>query len=1412
MKRSLSASFGRPAAVLFALTLSLAFVSGCVVFADSTYKNPCGGTELLIADGEAAVPGAPCGVCDNGHLVCDGINRIECVGATFSCTQSAEPPRCGDGSPNGCGGCAVLDGAPGSEDGCGDGIWVCQTPDLVECDADAANVCGGSELIESAPGLPCGPCDRGVLTCAFNTGDLNALQCVHQQDEDGEDALGANACGGCNLLNQPVGETCGCGGSGAYACTAEGTDGVACVDALPYNGCGGCEELPGLPGRSCGDGEIVVCDGPNAIECRPEDTTNVCGGRGVITGRPGDSCGACDDGTYVCASSESLVCVESTEPNECGGCGFAFPFEVGTGCGPNHTWACGAEQMLFCAENLDEDGDGQFDDVDNCDTEDNPDQSDFDGDGIGDACDDSDGDSFMDDVDDCPEVPNEQGLDSNGNGVGDACEDADFDGVLDGEDNCPVPNPDQLDRDEDGQGDACDDDRDGDGDANDVDNCPETPNAGGADTDGDGIGDACDDSDGDAIFDLDDNCSGASNPAQRDSDEDGEGDACDVDDDNDTVDDADDNCPLHVNPDQADQDGDGVGDACAGDGDGDGYPAITDCADDNPDVNPGQADVCDGVDNDCSGRADDDAVDAVRWFRDIDGDGFPGEVDVLWACDSPGVGYVAEEAIEQIDCDDIDRDVFPGAIEHCDGVDEDCDGIDDNDPVDSLPYYPDADGDGFGAADAAGLACYSEHPAETSLNNQDCRDDDVRFHPDANEVCDGEDNDCDGRVDDDDNGLDVSTATRRYFDGDGDGFGRSPAGVTCGEVFDDTVTDNTDCDDDDPLANPVGVEVCDGADNDCNDIVDDVAVPPLWFVDSDGDGYGDPDDFIESCDQPGGTVANNGDCADDDPRINPDAIENVGNDIDEDCDGETPLRTRLDSLTADRELNEFEGPYDVTETIEIPEGMTLTVPECIPIYFASDAGLEVRGTLFAEGSADCPIEMRSSAAAPAAGDWRGIQFLGGPTASFDSDGELRAGSLLRHVHIYDAGSSDAIISSTRSVPYMDGLEISESSGVGVSLQLDDDTDGDIRVEDCEFDGLAAGFSGGGSRSSVVIDGTVFRDNQTAAVISAERISVVSTLGYDNANGFSLRATTLVFAENQVWAEVGESVVLESNGGALTVSENLLVGGVVGMQYAVSTSISDIVHNVFAGNATGLIVGEVSNPIRLHTNQFHGNSLAVDVLLEGPELGTITAVSNVVQSPKGPLAIQYGVGPTADLFKNSWTSGAFYNLPADGRVVNAGHRPGETILMVGNYWDGIVGDELENLIVDVSTDPSLGDVVSGLGESSWPSSGAPPAPLGVVGTVLPTSILVSWNASVDRRVTGYRVFVVTEDSYHRDASMLVGASGALSGPLLYEVEVPDTSVPHWVYVQAVTDAEPASLRRIFAGQHSWYSSRELAVAR
>lgn len=157
-----------------------------------------------------------------------------------------------------------------------------------------------------------------------------------------------------------------------------------------------------------------------------------------------------------------------------------------------------------------------------------------------------------------------------------------------------------------------------------------------------------------------------------------------------------------------------------------GKPGVTDTADggttDSVDTGrgkrrgePGAAEVCDhaGVDEDCDGLVngqDDDLTDGT-WHADEDGDGYGDPAVARFSCEAPA-GALADGS----DCDDADADVYPGAEESCDGLDQDCDGAVDEDA--GNPWYADADGDGYGDAVSATVACTA--PAGTVGTGGDC--------------------------------------------------------------------------------------------------------------------------------------------------------------------------------------------------------------------------------------------------------------------------------------------------------------------------------------------------------------------------------------------------------------------------------------------------------------------------------------------------------------------------------------------------------------------------------------------------------------------------------------------------------------------------------------------------------------------
>ena len=127
----------------------------------------------------------------------------------------------------------------------------------------------------------------------------------------------------------------------------------------------------------------------------------------------------------------------------------------------------------------------------------------------------------------------------------------------------------------------------------------------------------------------------------------------------------------------------------------------------------------------------------------------------------------------------------------------------------SIIYGPDDDGDGFAAP-------------------MDCDDASAAAFPGADEWCDGEDNDCDGVIDED-----ARDALTWHPDGDGDGFGAAATELRACAAPAGHLADASDCDDADADAHPGALDICDGADDDCDgfDNPSDTCGALVWVAD-----------------------------------------------------------------------------------------------------------------------------------------------------------------------------------------------------------------------------------------------------------------------------------------------------------------------------------------------------------------------------------------------------------------------------------------------------------------------------------------------------------------------------------------------------------------------------------------------------
>ena len=340
-----------------------------------------------------------------------------------------------------------------------------------------------------------------------------------------------------------------------------------------------------------------------------------------------------------------------------------------------------------------------------------------------------------------------------------------------------------------------------------------------------------------------------------------------------------------------------------------------DCNDDDPEIHPGAPERCDGLDQDCDGVADNDVLST--WYLDADGDGY-GDPAVIFEGCNPPAGYGADAS----DCDDGDATISPEGVEVCDELDNNCDGQTDE-GVQST-WYVDQDGDGYGQDNLTLLACtlrpgYAADPG-------DCDDGAVTVYPGADEWCNGLDDNCDGNIDENS----AVDALIWYADSDADGYGDPATSAPACTAPTGFVADDSDCDDQQNSVNPSASELCNGTDDDCDGDIDEEALDAqTWYLDSDGDSFGDSRIVVASCTAPAGYVAVDGDCDDASAEAAPGLTESCDL-LDNDCDGQVDEADAVDAPIwyADADADGYGDPTSSLRFCSQPVGYEPDADDC----------------------------------------------------------------------------------------------------------------------------------------------------------------------------------------------------------------------------------------------------------------------------------------------------------------------------------------------------------------------------------------------------------------------------------------------------------------------------------------------------
>ena len=438
-----------------------------------------------------------------------------------------------------------------------------------------------------------------------------------------------------------------------------------------------------------------------------------------------------------------------------------------------------------------------------------------------------------------------------------------------------------------------------------------------------------------------------------------------------------------------------------------GYTSVgEDCLDTDSAVFPGADEYCNDADDDCDDAVDESgAVDETTFYVDFDGDGY-GDADFSQdACDAP-TGWVSDST----DCDDSRSDVNPGELERCDDIDNDCDGDEDESgSIGESTWYTDNDGDSYGDPTLSTTAC--DQPGDAVDNDEDCDDSNASVSPDATEVCDSADNDCDGTTDEND----ATDALTWYADGDTDTYGDATKTLIACDQPNGYVSDDQDCDDGDATIYPGAHETWyDGVDSDCDDWSD---------YDADTDGF--------DSDQYSGT-----DCDDTNSAINTDATEVCDDGVDDDCSGVADdgcVEEHCGNISSSETW--AAGDHELTCDVEVLGGATLTIEDGAKIAMHTGTRLIIgdtgAGELYADGSS-AGIYFTSAASSPAAGDWDSV-FVGS---------KATGSTYLNGLNLEYGGSGGACLEFDASVSMtLSDSTVQDCSGYGIYV------DGTVGLDD-----------------------------------------------------------------------------------------------------------------------------------------------------------------------------------------------------------------------------------------------------------------------------------------------------------------------------------------------------------------------------
>jgi|GEM_PF-798568 len=366
-----------------------------------------------------------------------------------------------------------------------------------------------------------------------------------------------------------------------------------------------------------------------------------------------------------------------------------------------------------------------------------------------------------------------------------------------------------------------------------------------------------------------------------------------------------------------------------------------------------------------------------------------------------------------------------------------------------------------------------------------------------------------------------------------------------------------------------------------------------------------------------------------------------------------PLSTDVSGIIATNTTWTLAGnPYIVTSNIRVNSGVTLTVEPGVEVKFDNGKGIQVDGTLIAQGTSTDRITFTANQTPPSAGAWQYINFTSTSiSATFDANDNYVSGSILQYCNIlYGGGGVPGAVHIQNTSPFISNCQISNNRGTGIyatnpsNLHVSNNTISNNVGIASAYDNTAGGiYILGGSATivtNIISNNSVDKGDGGVSLINLLGATLIrgNTITENSANGIDTGVGGVKVQGNTATVTLSDNTINNNSGGGglkirwsnayilidkNTISNNIDRGGnAAGVDVVGGSGYIDLANNIISNNqGRGVRVNE-SNNLTISRNIIY-SSTGSGVYIDNPSRN-ITISNNMISSNgEYGVAVKYG---------------------------------------------------------------------------------------------------------------------------------------------------------------------------------------------